>query len=319
MTLIIAAAGARSVWMLADRRLTFSNGTIRDDARKILSLDTLDGKALVGYAGLGLTAGGTEPSDWMSRTLNGVNAPLKGALLRIAEAAAEHMPRHIRGLNGAGRHEFLISAMHTADARLYRISLKIDSTQSLSAKPILTVHESSTVRPLNGRTLRPRIEFIGSGADTLRSTQLEGWKHRLKMFILAYEANRINGHAVAEYLADLSFQVSSITSDKSVSPDCIVCWKSNSESLSEAFAGGRRLRHLGAFTPFESLVPWIANGMDMAAILPIVCGPSFDFFRMTSEGRKTDPNYVEPEYFEDGDAMNRQLAQLPERPDPSLN
>ncbi len=40
-------------------------------------LDTTDGTAVLAYAGLGATAAGTEPSDWMSATLNGLNLPME--------------------------------------------------------------------------------------------------------------------------------------------------------------------------------------------------------------------------------------------------
>ena len=62
MTLIVTVNGPESIWLLADRRLSFGgNRKPRDDAIKILALETTDGVALLGYAGLGLTVRETEP------------------------------------------------------------------------------------------------------------------------------------------------------------------------------------------------------------------------------------------------------------------
>lgn len=74
MTLVLTVTGRESVWLVADRRLSYIGNRYRDDARKVMFLDTTDGVAILGYAGLGTTALGTEPADWMSAVLRGRNA-----------------------------------------------------------------------------------------------------------------------------------------------------------------------------------------------------------------------------------------------------
>ena len=64
MTLVLTVNGRESIWLLADRRLSFKAHATRDNARKIMFLETKDGVAILGYAGLGATALGSEPSDW---------------------------------------------------------------------------------------------------------------------------------------------------------------------------------------------------------------------------------------------------------------
>jgi hypothetical protein len=48
---LVAATSLESIWMLTDRRLSFP-ARFRDDARKMMALETNDGLALLGYAGL---------------------------------------------------------------------------------------------------------------------------------------------------------------------------------------------------------------------------------------------------------------------------
>jgi hypothetical protein len=48
-------------------------------------LETTDDVAILGYAGLGATALGTKPADWMSAVLRGRNLPLEKSLEVLAE------------------------------------------------------------------------------------------------------------------------------------------------------------------------------------------------------------------------------------------
>src|SRR4051794_16095632 len=61
--------GRETIWVLADRRLTFKNREPRDDAVKLFDLATDDGRAILAYSGLGITPGNTETSTWMSSVL----------------------------------------------------------------------------------------------------------------------------------------------------------------------------------------------------------------------------------------------------------
>jgi hypothetical protein len=55
VTLILTVNGRETIWLFADRRLSYERQKPKDDARKILCLDTDDGVAILGYAGLGAT------------------------------------------------------------------------------------------------------------------------------------------------------------------------------------------------------------------------------------------------------------------------
>ena len=113
VTLVVAVTGQESIWMLADRRLSWESRPPRDDACKIMVLNTTDGVAILGYAGLGATARETEPSDWMSRVLRGVNLPQEESLEKLGEAMCKQLPTHIanlRALRGPPQHHVVVSA-----------------------------------------------------------------------------------------------------------------------------------------------------------------------------------------------------------------
>ena len=100
MTLILTVSGPKSIWAVADRRLSHRTGIVRGDARKLAFLETVDGVAILSYAGLGATAAGTEPSDWMSRVLRGVNAPMERSLKFLADAMEKQIPEHLARVPG---------------------------------------------------------------------------------------------------------------------------------------------------------------------------------------------------------------------------
>ena len=123
MTLVVAAASPKSIWMLTDRRLTFRAQAPRDDARKMMFLQTVDGTAMLGYAGLGFT-GRTEPSDWMARVLRGRNVPLENALDILKQAVITHLRPHVDRLwQDRPGHTIIIPAFLNRKPRIYTIDL----------------------------------------------------------------------------------------------------------------------------------------------------------------------------------------------------
>ena len=125
MTLVVAVTGEKSIWMSTDRRLSFRHRKPKDDARKLLILETTDGVAMLGYAGLGSTARRTEPSDWMARVLRGRNLPLLQSLAVLADAVRIKLPRHLETVrdDDASAHFVIIPAFLNGEPRLYSIDL----------------------------------------------------------------------------------------------------------------------------------------------------------------------------------------------------
>lgn len=95
MTLVLTVNGRETIWLLADRRLTYKGRPAKEDGRKVMFLETTDGVAILGYAGLGATALGTEPADWISAVLRSRNLPLEQSLGKLAEAIKKQLPRHL--------------------------------------------------------------------------------------------------------------------------------------------------------------------------------------------------------------------------------
>jgi hypothetical protein len=125
VTLVVTVNGPKSIWLLADRRLSFKDRQPKDDACKIMFLETTDGVAIFGYAGLGATGLGTEPGDWMSAVLRGRDLPLDQSIVAVAEAMKKEFPRHMTRMPGGvvPAHHVMVPAFLGKEPRLYEIDL----------------------------------------------------------------------------------------------------------------------------------------------------------------------------------------------------
>lgn len=125
MTLVLTINGPDTIWMLTDRRISFAGRPPKDDGRKMMTLETKDGVAVLGYAGLGTTAGGTEPADWMSAVLRGRNLPLEQCLGELSSALQRQFPKHLAALpvQFGAAHSILVPAFLNDEPRLYSIDL----------------------------------------------------------------------------------------------------------------------------------------------------------------------------------------------------
>ena len=125
MTLVVGTTSKKSIWLMTDRRIIYGSRKPKDDARNVFFLESTDGLALLGYAGLAATAMGTEPSDWMGRVLRGRKLPLEQSLSVLAGAAQARLPRHLDSLAGVGApaHNIIVSAFHNGEPKIYTIDL----------------------------------------------------------------------------------------------------------------------------------------------------------------------------------------------------
>lgn len=183
MTLVIGVIGPESIWMVADRRLSYPKVAIRppkEDGRKMMILETTDGVAFLGYAGLGSTSLGTEPADWMCRVLLGRNFPLEYSIGIIARAMQEQLPRHLLQMPGQGRpaHFVIIPALVGTDSRFYSIDLVLApdrKTYEFRYRRLrYTDAPISTPSP-------PRIGVGGTGVLYLPTDR--GWGRSRKTFV----------------------------------------------------------------------------------------------------------------------------------------
>jgi hypothetical protein len=234
MTLILTVNGPDTIWLLADRRFSAPGLAPKDDARKLMFLETTDGVALLGYAGLGATALGTEPSDWMSNVLRGRNLPLEQSLGVLAEAMKTQLPRHLARApaNVQPAHQLLVTAFLGDEARYYTIDLALESDRG-SPRISYTrwVAGDSTPIPPTVAARTPRLRHGGSGG--LYLSRDKTWARSLLRFVNAHDRGQISSQAVADHLATLNNQVHLGMTDKSVGPRCIVRGFSRASSLPE--------------------------------------------------------------------------------------
>jgi hypothetical protein len=134
MTLVLSVNGPETIWMLVDRRLSYRGRPPKDDACKLMYLETIDGDAILGYAGLGATALGNEPAYWMSNVLRGRNDTLEQSLGFIANAMKTQLPRHLIHLRHLAlpAHHVIVPAFVNGVPELYSIDLVLDLRQGRS-------------------------------------------------------------------------------------------------------------------------------------------------------------------------------------------
>ena len=290
MTLLVAAISKKSIWLLTDRRLSDRDRTLTDNACKLLLLDTTDGVALLGYAGLGSTALGTEPCDWMARVLRGLNLPLEQSLRVLAGAVRTKIPGHLGPIPA---HHVVVPAFLNGDPKIYSIDI-VRPPGHANYFFRFTRHVSTRWH------LPPRaVGIVGSGAVHLSRDRK--WVRTFLKILAAHDAGRIAPQAVASYLARVNYQVS--TRDKSVGPRCIVAWRFKK-------GGGGQIPFSGLQREvFESL-PTMACGHDVLAMARVIQHHVSERFAAMRRGESNE--------LLDNEAMNAELAKLPNRPDDTL-
>ena len=309
MTLIVAITGPESIWLLADRRLSYATKPPKDDGRKFMFLETTDGVAILGYAGLGATTGlGTEPSDWMSAVLRGRNLPMEESLGVLAKAMQEQLPQHMMQMPGKGRptHHVIIPVFVGEEQRFYSIDLvPAPDQKSYEFRYARRLAESSpTDAP---RT--PRLGIGGTGAPYLMKKK--NWMRELLRVVRANDRGKISPRAVADHLAVLNNDVHLAVTDKSVGPRCIVAWRFRKGGVHNG--GGGQQFYTGPKRDANStFLPIIGHGMDISALLEAMMPNTMK----TLEAMRAGEPAQDPD--EERDEINAILARLPTKPDEKL-
>lgn len=304
VTLIATVNGRNSIWLLADRRLSYKGRGPKDDARKLMFLETVDGVAILGYAGLGATALGTEPADWMSNVLRGRNLPLEQSLMVLADAMRKQFPRHMARMPGPGApaHAVVATAFLNGEVRVYAIELVFaPDRKDFSFRCTRPVPPGPVART-------PQLAFAGSGARHLAQDRQR--IRSLLRLVRAYDRDKVSSTAVADYLATLNLEVHK--KDGTVGPRCIVAWRNKKGSNKE---GGGQWYYTGetrdvAGTDMRCL-PTITNGMDVRALAAFLIPRTLDKMHaaMTSG---------QPVEELDNDQLNAEIRRLPWGPDEDL-
>lgn len=305
MTLILSVNGKETIWMLADRRLT-SNCGPQDDARKIMLLDTKDGTAILGYAGLGKTAHGTEPSDWMSSVLRGRNLPLEHSLKILAEVMTRQLPKHLTlgTRNGFLRHNIVCPAFVGDEVRLYTIDLAV-SSDFQRCKFKITRHFNRSKTGLSVGL--PRMFAAGTGGHYL--CQNRGWVKEFLPIVRASDKGKVTDEFVADYLAKINYKVHQELPDKSVGSRCIVAWRHRKNNNHKG--GGAHLFYTETIRDkYSPSLPAISNGMDVGNLCNIL------FKHMERPMRDSlETGVLEGLYT---DELKDEISKLPDQPDENL-
>jgi hypothetical protein len=247
MTIIISAVTPDEVWFLADRRLSRANNTYRDDATKIFELTATDGWMLVGYAGLGLTIHGTEPSAWLASSLRCMKLTIERALHYIADAMKIHFAPHLQSIAWCSPvHVFHMVAVTGTGPKTYEFVLERDP-----ASGQVSFHG----RVGNIERLRLRKAHV-----SVFGTRMTKWEFRdLRRALNARARGRISPATMARAMAVANQQVSQRVS--SVGPRSIVVQKMKPNGGQHwLFSGVQAERHVTA-------LPVVAGGVDLQAML----------------------------------------------------
>jgi hypothetical protein len=296
--------------MLADRRISYEKRAPKDDAHKMMLLETTDATAILGYTGLGATACGTEPSDWINSVLRGRNFTLEQSLEVLAEAMKKQFPRHMLQLpvDGGPLHSSIIVTAfldnEENEARLYTIDLAF--TRDLKNSCFRFVRRVVN-NPTSARPRTPSVAVGGSGILYLRRDTK--WKRSLLHLVRAYDRGRISSQAVADHLASLNNEVHLGIRDKTVGPRCIVAWRNRREGIHKGGGGHRGYTGTTRDANLPPL-PTIATGMDLQDIVGVTIPHIAEMFAVLRAGK--------PKKDLDRDKLNAELARLPNKPDENL-
>jgi hypothetical protein len=265
-------------------------------------LETTDGVAILGYAGLGETQSGTEPADWMSAVLRGRNAPLEQSLAILADAAKRELPLHLFGIP----HSIVATAFVGNQARVYSIDLHAPPGKAMAFRYTRHVHNPS---PILSLSLTHPTAIGGSGAQWLISDNLWSRERReLLRLARACDLQKVSPHAVADRLATINFRVHQ--AEPTVGPRCVVAWRHRKQGVHKGGGAHQFYSGLARENGGADQLPTIANGGDVSALLRAIMPQMMEQMAALQAGKPA------PEI--DKDEMNAELAKLPDTPDERL-
>lgn len=301
MTLVLSVLGQDTIWMVTDRRLSRRGKPVTDSAVKVANLETTDGKALLGYAGLGATRSGTQPSTWMNSVLRARGGlTLEQALGTLSDAAKRELPKYLTGLPG-GAHNIIIPAFVKGDRpRHYSIDNLVNSKTG--------EHRYRYTRHvISEDDLRSPPIFLGGTGGYLLSTKDRRWGRELLGLVKKYELGKIPERVVADRLAFINYNTHLELTDGTVGPRCVVIWRRRHHPRRPGPGGASHFYSGTDRERADAPIPTIANGMDVVAITDILMGQFAGLNFDELKSLQLDEAEIE-----------RRLKQLPSAPDEKL-
>lgn len=218
MTLVLAAHGRNTVWVVADRCIFFGPGRKSQRGVKVMTLDTHDGTGIVAYAGLG-TTGLTQPSEWMPKVLRGRgDLGFEESLQELAAAAERQFPPHLARLPSQDHCFVAVGFIHGVGAVTYTIDNLAGAFEL-----------RRWANQIGTNRLPPVIVLAGSGGAYLGSCS-DQWRRPLLSLLKAHDKGKVSDLCVADRLAELNHHAYLAGCERNrrenaVGPRSIVVWK----------------------------------------------------------------------------------------------
>ncbi|WP_460807923.1 hypothetical protein [Nocardioides salsibiostraticola] len=242
MTFALSLVSQKTIWLVVDRRISWDAGPPKDIGVKAMTVEASDGVVMLGYAGLGLTAGGTQPSSWMCNVLRGRNLSVEGCLFALAHEMQQHLRPHV-----ASRWNQIVAAPAIVDGecRSYVIGLSDNGRVAFQR-----LHVRGLGRRDRLARVSPRAVYTGTGGGWLSKQRSRRVMLR-ELYSLAgkHDLGKASHFVVADRLAIFN----SLASEKepaTVGPTCYVLWRRMSDTSGweqQNYRGTDRV-HVGAFT-----------------------------------------------------------------------
>lgn len=300
LTLVLALTSPESIWLLSDRRLSYAGRAPKEDGVKLTIVECADGDALLGYCGLGATGRGMQPSAWMANALRGQNVPMEIALGILANTMQAEMPAHLAQMpDGLAAHSIVAPAFVDGEARLYSIDMAL--------KPDRKGYHFRYTRHIvdDGSTRPMRLGMGGSGAHHISID--DEWSRELLRLQNAYDRGAISAYPVADALARLNEMV--CARDPFVGPGCVVGWRNRKGGRLKG-GGGTQAYLSGKRIALETIIPCVAHGMDVAALMQVTMQFMAPVFNALNGGQE--------ECALDEEGLSAAVARLPAGPDGNL-
>lgn len=248
VTFALSMVSRETIWLVVDRRISWDDRPPKDIGVKAMTVEASDGVVMLGYAGLGLTTGGTQPSTWMRNLLQGRNLSVEGCLWALAYEMQQNLGPHVAG---KWNHIVTAPAIVDGECRSYVTGLSDDGR---AAYQRLRVRGMANAGRLS--RVPPRAVYTGTGGSWLSKERARrGILRELYSLSRKHDLRKASPLVVADRLAILN-SLASETVPATVGPTCYVLWRGRTDPSGweqQNYRGNDRVRK-GAFTSIPHVV-----------------------------------------------------------------
>ena len=229
MTLVYAAQTKRSVWLMTDRRLSYgdSKRAPHDDGVKQCHIYTEDGIVMLGYAGLGKTSVGIQPSTWMAGIFNGLKGTVPEHLELLKLRMLEQLPKHFKKIKS--KEDVLLQpviapAIVNGKTRIFVVQF---SAYRAHKRNLGIVAIPQYTNKLTG--FKYNCCDLATGSGQREPFKIgNSWRRELFNRLKLFDNAKVDGNYVAEHLNILNQYSASIHDD--ISEACDICFKSTNKT-----------------------------------------------------------------------------------------